>query len=81
VDREMGGSMDITVSLAQIKNLEVVSEAPFNVECRATVPLVVYEHPVKEIALRRQEYYIGTCRLLRAVLVMAYVQALSTSRR
>jgi hypothetical protein len=73
--------MDITVSLAQIKNLEVVSEARFNVECRAAVPLVVYEHPVKEIALRRQEYYIGKCHRLRAVLVMAYVQALSTSRR
>ncbi len=34
----MGGSMDITVSLAQIKNLEVVSEARFDVECRAWSP-------------------------------------------
>jgi hypothetical protein len=45
------------------------------------VPLVVYEHPVKEIALRRQEYYIGACRRLRAVLVMGYVRALLTARR
>lgn len=66
----MSGLVDITVSLAQIKNLEVVSEALFYVECRATVPLVVYVHPVKEIALRHQEYYIGMCRRLRAVLVM-----------